>query len=280
MKNGQFIVPNKIIKSALLIIIVGLFPITSKSQDILTNAEVYDFNVGDIFHTEQIMDGGGFGERIVLNIEILDKYYSDDYEILSYIREFEKSHFISDPPEWIYSYYIDTLIIGNLDSLVYDGNIDIVYSHPYLFNGRTICENEWNNEFNWGYIRWVEGCGNTGSYIENIEPTFASNLIQLVYYKKGEEEWGLPMIVSSEEIDAGTSAISIFPNPAKDYIKIIADEPEDMIIRLVTLNGKEVLNAKLNPKNGTIDISRLSPGIYILSFNLNDRVFNKRIFKR
>jgi hypothetical protein len=63
--------------------------------------------------------------------------------------------------------------------------------------------------------------------------------------------------------------ISVFPNPTTHYINVESDKPSDL--KIYDLNGKEVLNTKIN-KTKKVDLTQLSPGTYFLKFiqeNLN-----------
>ena len=64
---------------------------------------------------------------------------------------------------------------------------------------------------------------------------------------------------------------SFFPNPASSEIQIKSDEViDELIIRDIT--GK-VLMMKINPSsNGTVDVSRLSSGLYILEVRVGNKI--------
>ena len=70
-------------KITAMIILFLLFSIVSESQDISTVREIYDFDTGDIYHFEVSTDI----DYPLSNIEILDKFYSDDDDTLDYIRK-------------------------------------------------------------------------------------------------------------------------------------------------------------------------------------------------
>ncbi len=70
-------------KITAMIILFLLFSIVSESQDISTVREIYDFDTGDIYHFEVSTDI----DYTLSNIEILDKFYSDDDDTLDYIRK-------------------------------------------------------------------------------------------------------------------------------------------------------------------------------------------------
>ena len=81
-----------------------------KSQSILTIGEIYDYELGDIFHIEHIDTGAGFEFHSITNIEILDKYYSQDNDTLFYVRDIAYKSIYGPPPSgWNYDYYTDII---------------------------------------------------------------------------------------------------------------------------------------------------------------------------
>ena len=76
--------------------------------------------------------------------------------------------------------------------------------------------------------------------------------------------------------------ITVFPNPADNYITIKSDyNLEDAIISLFDLNGRRVLNYKNSSNNNIVDISSLSDGEYVLRVILSEgRIYSTKVLKR
>ena len=76
--------------------------------------------------------------------------------------------------------------------------------------------------------------------------------------------------------------ITVFPNPADDYITIKSDyNLEDAIISMFDLNGRRVLNYKNESDDGIINVSGLSAGEYILRIITSDQdIYSKKIIKK
>ena len=76
--------------------------------------------------------------------------------------------------------------------------------------------------------------------------------------------------------------ITVFPNPADDYITIKSNYSlEDAIISMFDLNGRRVLNYKNEADNGIINVSGLSAGEYILRIiNSEQDIYSKKIIKK
>lgn len=63
----------------------------------------------------------------------------------------------------------------------------------------------------------------------------------------------------------------VFPNPAKDNIKIFGIENQE--IEILSVDGKSVLKKNYDGKN--IDVSSLPQGLYIIKTNCQTLKFNK-----
>ena len=72
--------------------------------------------------------------------------------------------------------------------------------------------------------------------------------------------------------------VAVYPNPVRDLCTIQA--PQRGFIRMLDLSGKEILSENMQHTTHTIDLSKRSPGMYILSLQLNDRVYQQKIIKK
>lgn len=61
--------------------------------------------------------------------------------------------------------------------------------------------------------------------------------------------------------------VSVFPNPASDWLKITVSEVGRYQISLFSIDGKRVLNEELNTFEKTISLEGVSPGIYHIRIN-------------
>ncbi len=66
-----------------------------------------------------------------------------------------------------------------------------------------------------------------------------------------------------------TSEINVYPNPANDYLTIESPDNSKLHYNLYDLSGKLVLTGTLN--GNKLNISNLSPGIYILDINRTNK---------
>ncbi len=88
---------------------------------------------------------------------------------------------------------------------------------------------------------------------------------QLVYYKKGEVEWGSPLVIVDETgIDTvDEPMVSVFPNPAKDYIWVKADVALPVVFEIIDLKGSVIKSEFIDSKNHQVDTSDLKSGVYL-----------------
>ncbi len=253
-----------------LILMFCFTPLKNSGQEISTVEEIYDFNVGDIFHFDE--NGPNY---TIFNIEIISKYYSTDMDTLFYIRDLSSQMISPQNPEWTYEYYLDTIYYTDLEQPINNGNIDTVYSDPLFYNGRQInffhdlisIDEYWNYTF-------VNGCGLAISQNEGGPPL--SYIKELVYYKKGIEEWGTPLFVGLDENPYLEKNIQVFPNPATSFITININggQPIEETIIYNHLGQKALVAV---PVNNTVDVSKLKPGIYFLEVETKESRIRQKL---
>ena len=269
----------------LILLMVLIFHMKDlKSQDYSTRGEIYDYEVGDIFHfSSEAIYYGPTGFQDVTNIEITGKYFSPMHDTINYIREIQNKRrdlINGNYGSWQYSNWNDTIFYNNLDSLIfkcYDWRCR-TYTNSNYYNGRLI--NQYFEQFIEEniYERYVVGCGRAEFNLSATNNQFIDSV--LVYYKKGSEEWGQQLTVGVRDQDYTEDLLSIFPNPTESAIRIKYDKPLIGKVIIYSQFGENIQNIPLKGDSETIDISRLKPSIYILEFILNDRVIVKRLIKR
>ena len=262
---------------AILLSVYITTPINLKSQDISTVGEIYNFEIGDIFHFDFYGNGPGYGMSSVTNIEIVDFYYSQNSDTIYYIRDIDYKESSSENPQTTYEYYIDTIFYTNLDSLIHSGFIDSVYTNVNLYNGRIINYVTYGNEDTWT-LKFANGCGQVETSFSDWGQTITSE-DRLVYYKKGEEEWGTPLPVSVESFNANAIDINIYPNPSKDYINIKSTDLNNCTLTITSLSGKKLITTELIANLTSVDISSLTSGIYLICINKNEQTLYRKFMK-
>ena len=85
-------------------------------------------------------------------------------------------------------------------------------------------------------------------------------------------------INSNNQEDKYTEGIQVFPNPATEQIRVsrpAQSQPADY--RLISINGKEVKNGRLNSPEENIKVSDLTSVVYLLIFESKSEQFTKKI---
>jgi hypothetical protein len=272
----------KLFAFTITFLLTDLLWINVSGQEISTVYEIYNYEIGDVFHFNAWGSAAGSGYGSHTNIEILNKYYSSSGDTLFYSRQVSRVY--SDLEGTEYYYYIDTSKVTNLDSLINYGNINAVYSDPALYNNRIINYYEWSNLNSYEEDKWVEGCGRAYKYwYYDILPfDFIEEEIELIYYLKGEEEWGEPFFVKIPEINSNSSTVNIYPNPAKEYLNIsVSNFPlNEAEIYIYSTLGKVVNFIKeYNSQNDQINISNLPKGIYIIGIRFQNEFLIDKFIK-
>jgi hypothetical protein len=248
-----------------------------KSQNISTRAEIYDYEIGDIFHYNYTGTlGGSWHDYSIKNIEILDKFYTQD-TLPNYIRDIKIKSSSSDNPEWVFEHFIDTMHISFPSSPIWS-NIDSTGVNQELYNGRLI---NYYTEITHDIIknkRFVVGCGNVLDEW-NEWGWYSGQITELVYYKKGDEEWGTPNPVSVDEFKADKRNLILYPNPAKSTLKISTNDFENIFVEIFDISGNLVMNKEIITVAKTIDISQLNAGLYLIKIKTGGSIVFRKLIK-
>jgi hypothetical protein len=240
-----------------------VFPYNSNGQTISTVSEIYNYEIGDIFHTRESFGIAYFYSYIkFFNFQIMDKYYSANNDSLFYICDVKTHYADTDNPTPVYASYVDTLTVINLDSLINHGDIDTAYFALY-YNGRKVNYNLETIGLSVNSMSFIDGCG--GPYYSNHGPYGAydtTHQLQLIYYKKGIEEFGTPFYISINENATINKNITIIPNPASDHITI--SNPTKATIEIVNTAGQLVKTVANVENEVTIDVVDLPEGLYFI----------------
>ncbi|MBU1720568.1 MAG: T9SS type A sorting domain-containing protein [Bacteroidetes bacterium] len=250
---------------SVLTIFLTVFWSISSAQSISTIGEIYDFEVGDVFHTTETGQSiGGFREE--RTIQIIDKYYSTDSNTVYYKCDISKRYSGSDQPYWSYDSFQDIISYSNLDSLLNHGEIDTVMSSSqyygrklnYYHNNQTMADDNY----------CIEGCGGPYYHLDTYysDMTLIHNF-DLVYYQKGTETWGTPNWVNIDEPYFPNEEMSVFPNPCSEMLFLIGKIEKGIIYwgMIYSVDGRLVKRVDIsNLESHAIDVSDLKPGLYNL----------------
>jgi len=97
---------------------------------------------------------------------------------------------------------------------------------------------------------------------------------KLVYYKKGSESWGTPLIITGIPNNYINPPIEIYPNPAMGNIWIKTQTSDlPMIFELVDLKGQILMNEEINSDLYSINIDNYDSGIYIYRIHTHNGIY-------
>lgn len=86
------------------------------------------------------------------------------------------------------------------------------------------------------------------------------------------------VVLATQDVSA-KSKISYYPNPVIDYLTITNDS-KIKNIEIYSVGGQRVLNETVNAEKGSLDMRKLSPGMYILKVNSDKNSESLKILKR
>jgi len=265
--------------SDIKIILISIFLIIANmsiAQDFPTNREIYDYEIGDVFHYEYVHSYGEYYPPSVFDSilrikEVEDKYYSVNNDTVCYQFYCQELIKYFENPQPIYSEYYLTICKSQLDS-IREG--DTVIENSELYNGRRYVK--YTHEYMDGPIEWTDiqkwtvGCGITYNYSSSWD--WSIDFIdtyedKLVYYKKGDEEWGEEQVITSIHEKKLNQGINIYPNPIHDYFSISFNNGLDIsgLLRVYNSSGQLVSSIREFTSDDRIEVSYLPVGLYYIS---------------
>lgn len=253
----------------------------------LTFKDVYDFDVGDVFHSKkskgspyvhtnfidtitnkQVVEGevrytiSRVAERVIqasgpetenkreVSRKVLTKSYPYSDELL--FKALPNTLF--SQPDSLRGLMKDTM----MTYFLYDSSS--LYTVPFVRAGIA---------YGWDYRErfYISGAG--AYYYNSYEATTAPDYHTLLYFKKKDVEWGEKIFIGKKDAPV-KSLLSIYPNPAQGQLQVSGLE-QTQAARIVDVSGKVHQNVQL--RNGTLDISALAPGSYVLALDNGQNIF-------
>lgn len=97
--------------------------------------------------------------------------------------------------------------------------------------------------------------------------------------KDNADDFGKHSAIVLSTNNFNTSGVSFYPNPADDYLKIKNTTNQKVSnVQVFTILGKSVFHQKENIKE--INTKQLSKGIYILKFEINNKLYSTKFIKK
>lgn len=79
---------------------------------------------------------------------------------------------------------------------------------------------------------------------------------------------------------ADTEGVSIYPNPASDFVNINSTNGKIESVRVTDASGRVVLTNNMDKVSGEINIQHLPSGVYVFNISVNGKVISKKIIKK
>jgi photosystem II stability/assembly factor-like uncharacterized protein len=112
----------------------------------------------------------------------------------------------------------------------------------------------------------------------------SASVLRVSYYGRGVWESPLNTPVAIEEIAGNSNDLSVYPNPANDFLDIsfnAGDKKQDFVLEIKNLLGQSVYSEKVKSFSGKwntkLDISKLSKGMYLVLFSGGNQTAGKKI---
>ncbi|MFZ1687650.1 MAG: hypothetical protein WAU70_09525, partial [Flavobacteriales bacterium] len=257
-------------------------------QAYLTNGEVFDYDVGDVFHhtflTQVNFQMGPPATQIdtVIAEQWTTGLDSAQYVISSWV--YQPSPIIGFPPFLQHEY--DTLWVTDLLSppqhIVLDfpcppvlDSVGADMQHcgrmawvQYVAGDTCVESDYWISTF-------IAGCG--GPYYDSYDPWTATQQVHLLdYYRKGIEECGTPLSIPTGLFIAQLSginyrvALGVAPVPAREYAELTWQLPQGLHavaqLNVISSTGSLVrtLPVDLSQGDALLDVRTLVSGVYYL----------------
>ena len=131
------------------------------------------------------------------------------------------------------------------------------------------------------YIVYVNGeefgATNTNLYIagSDNEGTFTFTVSSIC--ANGESEQSEPCTVEVVSIEELASQFNIYPNPAKDFVKLSVNSCQLSAVRVYNTLGMLVEEIEINSNETEINVSNYNPGIYFISIQTEKGSVTKKI---
>lgn len=242
------------------------------------HATIYDFEIGDVFGFEGISTVSIFTDKDLMRKEVIKKeVYADSIvytfkENVRYRRGYYQDEVFYERE---YRDVISTLIDEDIATYALIENRDPYYEIPGAIGlnklGRFSGAFRGQYHFEDFIVKEVIDYGTNKRYtlglglVDDFYGGYSDGGTELVCYTKQNESYGncdsLYTVILSNKPSKISESISIFPNPAKDKITISNLDKGQCSIWSIT--GQRISEQNIN-SSGELDISRLSPGIYML----------------
>jgi hypothetical protein len=107
---------------------------------------------------------------------------------------------------------------------------------------------------------------------------FRMDILQLEEWGIVEFVHGVPDYINGITPNLANIIVTVYPNPASDFININVGEPG--ILQIFDVNGSQLISGHCEPGTNRINISSLSAGFYFIKINSRKSVHTGKFIVR
>ncbi|MPM48053.1 hypothetical protein SDC9_94775 [bioreactor metagenome] len=266
--------------------------------------DVFDFQEGDEFHyvdwDSYLMFGGSASERKYI-IKILKREnftdsirYTVDTESLLKYKQNVSSDYVTT-----YNRYQGTNVVyenhefdREPGTLVFNEDSTVLYATSnFGFNGWGQTETYYNENNCWKKPRIIDDACNFSTFARGRGEILSSagcwsdqaySESRQVYYRKGTESWGVPLVLTGIRDVEGQQAVDVYPNPVSDDLFVyVTGFSKSCTFELLDAQGRLVQQTSLNVQNNHLNLHGLNSGLYFYRImSDNEQIKTGRIIKK
>lgn len=186
-----------------MILIMMSCAVRLKAQDIPTQKEVFDFDIGDImeyyYECDDTLHGMHSCFRHAMQLVVKRKWYSSDRDTLFYEwslfdRNMDSDQIMGGDYQSLYT-ELDSGVVSlytHDTEQAWNRIIDTLPLHKY--SGRQVVGLLMYSASSHKYMELSKGLGITNVIVHSDVNENYTDSMELIYYKKGTEEWGRSMV--------------------------------------------------------------------------------------
>lgn len=164
--------------------------------------------------------------------------------------------------------FID-VIFGRSNLNFYNGRQYYHLQHEGVWNESAQCFEYFNLDASQSIREFVDGLGGPYRYFTGFNANGYFRFAHyVIYYKKGNEEWGDPSVLTSiQNTSASTKGLRIFPTLVSSGSEVfVSDIPQNARISVLNVQGVFMSFHERKSENGSIiQLTDFKPGMYIVS---------------
>lgn len=201
-----------------------------------------------------------------------------------------------------YQWYYNQSPISNANSLnytpTYSGFYYLLLTNEFGCSSQSeellvvICEDDYSPEIevNFDTLSFIQSSIYEYQWLYEGEEVLGANSYMLIAEDEGDysllltDQWGCKFISNdlffstASLYDYSSNKLSVFPNPANDYLEVIVDSEQSFnILELYDMQGRKVLSQELWNAKHRIDVTGLNKGTYILKVYSDGQQLSKRV---